>query len=328
MSEQQQTPETAAAPSVPEAPPTSDTPPAADAAPIPEVPPAPEAPPAPAVPSLPGMPPVPEMPPAAAVLPEQPAPRKDRRVLRAVLRWTAAVVVFAVAGSGTAYGIVRMERTDVPGLATASDGRWDYPEIVRPPLPSGSPAPLAESNKAGAHHADLRALVLPAPEGAREDKALRGADGWLPTKAFLAEYAQRDERKKFGQQLTDHGLRHIAARGWTTPDGTRTRIYLLQFNSAALVDHLVGAGLTSFNSPGYEVRGAETTVDEDFPKEARVDGIGYSVYAEGKPYGAEQVRQAYLSAGDTLAVILQSRKGAARAVPFHQTVALQGELLA
>ncbi|MFJ2021488.1 hypothetical protein [Streptomyces nodosus] len=328
MSEQQQTPETAAAPSVPEAPPTSDTPPAADAAPIPGVPPAPEAPQDPAVPSLPGMPPVPEMPPAAAVLPEQPAPRKDRRVLRAVLRWTAAVVVFAVAGSGTAYGIVRMERTDVPGLATASDGRWDYPEIVRPPLPSGSPAPRAESNKAGAHHADLRALVLPAPGGAREDKALRGADGWLPTKDFLAEYAQQDERKKFGQQLTDHGLRHIAARGWTTPDGTRTRIYLLQFNSAALVDHLVGAGLTSFNSPGYQVRGAETTVDEDFPKEARVDGVWYSVYAEAKPYGAEQVRQAYLSAGDTLAVILQSRKGAVRAVPFHQTVALQGELLA
>ncbi|MEW2498002.1 hypothetical protein AB0942_31360 [Streptomyces nodosus] len=271
------------------------------------------------------------MPPTAAVLPGQPAPRKDRRVLRAVLRWTAAVVVFAVAGSGTAYGIVRMERTDVPGLTTASDGRWDYPEIVRPPLPSGSPAPRAESNKAGAHHADLRALVLPAPEGAREDKALRGADGWLPTKDFLAEYAQQDERKKFGQQLTDHGLRHIAARGWTTPDGTRTRIYLLQFNSAALVDHLVGTewGLAPYNGPGYQIRGAETSVyDKDFPGQARIDDIAYTVYAEAKPYGAEQVRQAYLTAGDTLAVILQTRKGAAHAVPFHQTVALQGELLA
>jgi hypothetical protein len=51
------------------------------------------------------------------------------------------------------------------------------------------------------------------------------------------------------------------------------------------------------------------------------------VYVESKPYGAEQVRQGYLSAGDVLAVIVQSRKGAAKAVPFRQTVALQSELL-
>ncbi|MEU0966341.1 hypothetical protein ABZ357_13310 [Streptomyces sp. NPDC005917] len=48
---------------------------------------------------------------------------------------------------------------------------------------------------------------------------------------------------------------------------------------------------------------------------------------EVKPYGAEQVREAYLSAGDTLALIVQSRKGRALAVPFQQTVTLQGELL-
>lgn len=48
---------------------------------------------------------------------------------------------------------------------------------------------------------------------------------------------------------------------------------------------------------------------------------------ESKPYGAEQVRQGYLRAGDVLAVIVQSRKGAARAVPFQQTVTLQSELL-
>jgi hypothetical protein len=48
---------------------------------------------------------------------------------------------------------------------------------------------------------------------------------------------------------------------------------------------------------------------------------------ESKPYGAEQVRQSYLSAGDTIAVIVQSRKGTAQAVPFQQTVILQSELL-
>ncbi|MFJ4516930.1 hypothetical protein [Streptomyces sp. NPDC088816] len=275
-------------------------------------------------------PPMPDVPPAAVVLPE-PEPRRDRRVLRAVLRWTAAAVVFAAAGAGTAYGITGMDRTDLPGLATSSDGRWDYPRIVGPPLPSGSPAPFAASNKAWAHHADLRALVLPAPAGAREDKALRGTDGWLETKDFLAEYARQSDRKKFGQQLTDHGLRHIAARGWTMRDGTHTRIYLLQFNSAAVVDHLVGSdtGITAYDGPAHRVRGAEVSVfDEDFPARAEVDDIGYSVYAEAKPYGAEQVRQAYLSAGDTLAVVLQTRKGTAPAVPFQQTVILQSELLA
>ncbi|MFM9797359.1 hypothetical protein ACKI1M_48735, partial [Streptomyces turgidiscabies] len=87
-----------------------------------------------------------------------------------------------------AYGIVGMERTDVPGLATESDGRWAYPTLVKPPLPSGSPGPFAETNPAGTHHADLRALLLPAPEGATETKALRGSDGWLTTEDYLAEF--------------------------------------------------------------------------------------------------------------------------------------------
>ncbi|NUO44145.1 MAG: hypothetical protein HOV82_19180, partial [Streptomyces sp.] len=45
--------------------------------------------------------------PDAPAVPPAPAVKKDRRVLRAVLRWTAAVVVFAAAGAGTAYGITR-----------------------------------------------------------------------------------------------------------------------------------------------------------------------------------------------------------------------------
>ena len=42
---------------------------------------------------------------------------------------------------------------------------------------------------------------------------------------------------------------------------------------------------------------------------------------------AEQVRQAYLVAGDTLGLVVQSRKGRALAVPFQQTVVLQSQLL-
>ncbi|GGY96037.1 hypothetical protein [Streptomyces poonensis] len=256
-----------------------------------------------------------------------PPPAKDRRVLRAVLRWTAAALVFAAVGTATAYGIADRERTDVPGLATEPDGRWAYPEITLPPLPAGSPAPFADGNAAGAHHADLRELVLPAPEGAVEDKALRGTDGWLATKELLAEYAEKEDREEIGQLLTDHALRHIAARGWTTQDGTRTRIYLLQFGTGAVAD-VVFDGLTGPRAPDHGLRGApEVVLDEGFSPDAVVQDVTRTAYDEAKPYGGEHVRQAYLSAGDTIAVVVQSRKGDAKAVPFQQTVVLQSQLL-
>ncbi|AQS72098.1 hypothetical protein [Streptomyces pactum] len=261
--------------------------------------------------------------------PGAPAPSgKDRRVLRAVLRWTAAVAVFAVVGSAAAYGITRMDRTDVPGLATASDGRWAYPTLTAAPLPAGSPGPFAEENAAGAHYADLRALLLPAPEGATADRALRGTDGWLATETFLAEYGAEADRDELRQKVVDAGLRHIAARGWTTHDGTHTRIYLLQFGTAAVVDDLHTMQLAPYDRPAYAVRGTETVEpDEDFPEAAESDDVLTSVYTESEPYGGEQVREAYLGAGDVLAVVLQSRSGGAAAVPFQQTVALQTRLL-
>lgn len=273
------------------------------------------------------LPPMPEAPPAMVFEPVPPV-KKDRRVLRAVLRWTAAVVVFAAVGTSAAYGITRMERTDVPGLATESDGRWEYPTISKPPLPSGSPGPFAEANAAGAHYADLRKLLLPAPKGAKADAALRGEDGWLATKTFLAEYATKDGRETVGQLLTDYGLRHIAARGWTTPDGTHTRIYLLQFGTAAVADELLSQELVSYDTPQYAARGTETvTTYTGFRPSALVTDVTRYSYVETKPYGPEQVRQAYLSAADTIAVVLQSRKGTAKAIPFQQTVVLQSQLL-
>jgi hypothetical protein len=255
-------------------------------------------------------------------------PKKDRRTLWAALRWTAAVAVFAAVGVSTAYGITRADRTDLPGLTTASDGRWDYPRLTRPPLPSGSPGPFDEGNGAGTHYADLRGLVLPAPKGATADKALRGTDGWLATKDFLAAYAEKDDREALGGLLADRALRHVAARGWTTPDGTHTRIYLLQFNTAAVADDLFVDELSGADSPPYALRGAGDSVfDEHWPDKAVLRDVHRSTFVEAKPYGAEQVRQAYLSAGDVVALITQSRKGSAKAVPFQQTVVLQGQLL-
>ncbi|MEV6016299.1 MULTISPECIES: hypothetical protein [unclassified Streptomyces] len=280
--------------------------------------------PAVAVPPLPGEPP-------AVAPPEAQVPaaevRKDRRVLRAVLRWTAAAVVFAAVGSAAAYGITGMERTDVPGLATQPDGRWDYPTIVRPPLPSGSPGPFAESNKAGAHYADLRELLLPTPKDAEADASLRGEDGWLARKTFLTQYGTTD-RETVDQALTDYGLRHVAARGWTAADGTRTRIYLLQFGTATAAYELVTGELANYDSPVYALRGAALTErDGEFPDKVSVDEVVRYAYTESKPYGAEQAREAFLLAGDTVALVVQSRKGAAPEIPFQQTVVLQSQLL-
>ncbi|MEU1178062.1 hypothetical protein ABZ464_10490 [Streptomyces sp. NPDC005820] len=255
------------------------------------------------------------------------AVRRRNRMARGLLRWAAAVTVFAAVGASTAYGITRMDRTDVPGLATKSDGRWAYPTLTRPPLPSGSPGPFATANPSGAHYADLRALVLPAPEGATQDKALAGSDGWLATKDFLKEF-EATRRGDIQDKLVDAGLRHIAARGWTTPDGIITRVYLLRFGSVAVTDQVVADTLTRYDAPVYPVRGADAYErDEDFPTEPRSKNVALTPYAEMKPYGSEQVRLAYLSAGDVLAMIVQAGKGGMPAIPFQQTVVLQSQLL-
>ncbi|MER6979405.1 hypothetical protein [Streptomyces carpinensis] len=169
--------------------------------------------------------------------------------------------------------------------------------------------------------------MLPAPAGATQDKALRGVDGWLATKDFVKEYAHEDDGEEVAGQLTELGRRHITDRGWTASDGTRTRIYLLQFDTAVAGD--LRTDLAPFEEPKYPVRGpGKSVTDDGFPAAAMVRGVERYAYAEARPYGTERVRQAYLRAGDVLAVIVQSGKGDALAVPFRQTGTLQSELLA
>ncbi|GAA4150820.1 hypothetical protein AB0926_27625 [Streptomyces griseoincarnatus] len=146
--------------------------------------------------------------------------------------------------------------------------------------------------------------------------------------AFLKEIAEKEDRDEFGQRLVDWGLRHIAARGWTTEDGTRTRIYLLRFDTAAVADDRFHGVLFPYTGPAHRMTGTENVVgDETFPEAATVAGVQRTVYDEAEPRGAEHDRQAYLVSGDVLAVVLQSRKGTAHAVPFRQTVVLQSQLL-
>ncbi|MFF2526634.1 hypothetical protein [Streptomyces liangshanensis] len=272
------------------------------------------------------------LPPVEAARPEAPqlTSRTPRGALGAVARWTVAALVFAGLGGGIAYGISDAERQDVPGLATRSDGRWPYAKLSLPALPADAPRPFSGNNAGGIHHADPRELLLPAPAGAVADKKLTG--GWVSEEKFLSEYElDGDERSDLLVALRDAGLRHIAARGWTMPDGTSSRVYLLTFPSAVFTDAFVADELDQGLEFGVPLRGGpETRLDESWTQEGAGLDASVHAYEETEPYGSVQTRQAYIRAGDTLALVLHERpvkKGRAAAVPFHQTLILQDQLL-
>ncbi|MCF3180865.1 hypothetical protein IPZ70_13115 [Streptomyces polychromogenes] len=248
---------------------------------------------------------------------------EDRRALRAALRWTAAVLVFAAAGAGTAYGITRAERTDVPGLSTKSDGRWTYPALSKPAPPPGAPVPFAVDNLDGIHYADLTQLTLPAPVGSAPDPGLKlEKDSAVTVDTFLEEY-DPSAREKMKQGFADNGLRQIVARGWTTPDGTRTRVYLLRFDGSGFADTFTGCGIDLNGVKGME----PDSVWEKARTQPAPDPSGISVLQESVPFGDEQTRVGCVQSGDVQALILQNRKGGAGAVPLHQAVILQRQLL-
>lgn len=256
--------------------------------------------------------------------PVAPARRPSRRVLWAVARWTAAVLVCGGLGAGSALGITSMERTDVPGLATESDGRWEYPKLSLPALPADAPRPFTQDNVGEIHHADLRKLLLPAPVGATPDPKLNG--GWVTVDQYLSLYRQ-DDRAELKEALTESALRHIAARGWTTPDGTTTKVYLLRFNSVAFAEAFKDDAVQAGSVDGPLLDGVEgITMDSEIATAVRVSYTALYTFVE-LPKNADQTRWAYIQAGDTLALITQSRKGEALEVPFQQTVTLQNQLL-
>ncbi|MFD9334091.1 hypothetical protein ACFWBF_06685 [Streptomyces sp. NPDC060028] len=283
---------------------------------------APQEPAAPAAPETQATPETPEAWPA----PEAPKAPKDRRKLFAALRWTAAVLAFGAVGTGVAYGITQPERTDIPGLHTKDDGRWVFPALAKPTLAPGAAQPFAEDNKEGVHYATLGELLLPAPQGSAQDPALKlEKDQMVSQDTFLEEYAP-GARQQLKQGFVDDGLRQIAARGWVMPDGTRTRIYLLRFHSSGFADAFEGCG---FN---MSVNGVNRTEPDPAWSRAKTtqaapDLREVSLYSEAAPFGDDQVKVGCIQSGDLQAVVFQTRKGEVAAVPFHQTVILQDQLL-
>jgi hypothetical protein len=277
----------------------------------------------------PVLPPLPDAPPPPYAGPNPPPvpapPRGLSPKARVTLRWTALLLVLAVFGAGTAYAVTRPERTRIPGLGTPDDGRWTYPRLALPGLPPHMPRPLDEKrNPGGVHHADLRTLLLPEPEGAVNDPAFPGTKGWLDPAVYVkVRSADAARRKKDVAYLVDEGLRHIAARAWTMPDGTRAEVYLLQFISIG------------YEQPAEQHEEAEPPVGvkeslRDNSLASLVpDGVVVTAYNETAPYGGTMTRYALVESGDTLALVRLTRKGGA--VPlqaFRQTVALQAQLLA
>ncbi|GAA3069817.1 hypothetical protein GCM10017562_40930 [Streptomyces roseofulvus] len=254
-----------------------------------------------------------------------PVPKKSRRpLLWGIARWTAALLVCGGVGTGAAMGITAMERTEVPALATESDGRWEYPELALPALPDGAPRPFSDGNEAEIHHADLRKLLLPAPAGATVDPKLDG--GWAGLDAYLAELKPED-RPELKAFLTDSALRHVAARGWTMPDGSTTRIHLLRFSSVAFSEAYKDELISDvFRGERLPV-GVEASEMDTFHQGIDVPDVSFYSYKEKEPYGPAQTRWTFVQAGDTFGVVTQTRKGGTLAVPFEQTVALQAQLL-
>ncbi|MFD4989628.1 hypothetical protein [Streptomyces sp. NPDC058374] len=273
--------------------------------------------------------------PAEAAAAPAPAPAKsprkplrERRVLRAFARWSLAVVVAGGLGAGTAALVTAQDRTDLPGLATASDGRWDFPRQKLPALPADAMRPDHPQNRAGVHHADLRDLLVTAPAGAKTADGLDGKE-WTPTTAYLAEYAKGD-RRDLGAKLHEFGLRHLASRGWGMPDGTEARVHLLRFPSSGLTDLYRDRGLDFGSTTGASLaRVGETWMDKQWTSLGVPETASVYSYEEQAPYGDDgvQTRVAYIVAGDTLGMVVHEKEGGAARLPFHQTVVLQTQLL-
>ncbi|MFE7561692.1 hypothetical protein [Kitasatospora sp. NPDC057500] len=273
----------------------------------------------------PSVPDVPVAGPGASTDEDQAAHRTRRR--KAVLRWGAAAVVCALAGTGSALAVTVPDRTDLPGLATKHDGRYTFPALVLPPLPSGKAIPKEDNRR---HAADLRRLLLPAPleaGGSLTPAALpaptasAGAD-WVDCQGVAAD---QKEPAKMRALLLMYACRAATVREWTAADGTRTRIQLLAFGSyqearpvfSAFRDHVEPKdvdGLKLVTPPAW---GTPDTVD-----------LAVRETPSARPDAEPAYRQAYLAAGDLVGVVTMTNPAGVRAAAFQQVVTLQSDLLA
>ncbi|MEE1785735.1 hypothetical protein PUR71_22930 [Streptomyces sp. SP17BM10] len=334
----------------------------------PVLPPEPTAPPEPAAPAGPALSEVePVAPPSAA--PETPEEREARlarrtRRRRAVVRWAAATLVCALAGTGTAMALTAPERTDIPGLATKSDGRYTFPALALPPRPPAKGPSVRKDREP--HRADLRHLVLPAPKeaggplgpvvfpsptatpsasGSASPSAAASASPTASASssgsaspsssakagAATADWAPCDAVLDEQQNpdapralLLQNACRAGAVREWTASDGTRTQIRLLRFGSYSECWD-VFSGLRADSLP-KALPGAKTGSHDGWDTLPNVDLAVKESSVQGDK-GVPTARVAYLGANDVLAVVTMTNPKGVPVAPFRQVVTLQSDLL-
>jgi len=247
--------------------------------------------------------------------------RPPRRWLRTALRWATAAAVFLVVGAVTAAVVMVPARTDLPGLKTPSDHRYTFAPLRLPTLPPGAAGPNEQDPAAGnqTHDADLRRLLLTEPVGAKPDPAYPGLTGWYSPSAYAAQFHNAADLLN---QFADHGLRHVAATGWTGPDGTHTTIYLLAYRSDATVTTLFSNDTTS-TVPNVAPF-IEFASDPSFPGIDSSEVMHASEPAAAPVPAAEVV---FLDSADVEAVIVMTNPKAVDPATVTQVVTLQNELL-
>jgi hypothetical protein len=147
-------------------------------------------------------------------------------------------------------------------------------------------------------------------------------DGWESVADFDSSLTGTDA----ANHLYDEGLRHIARRGWSTPDGQHTVVELLQFP-----DH----------QAAFAVQGM---LDSTTPKKAgqqrnvvpqlTVPSFGDATFnvalrtfdaVDGLP-GKEE-RRVVFGSGDVIAIVTATAPGTVPDVPTEQVVLLEAQML-
>ncbi|MEV7211953.1 hypothetical protein AB0O31_02500 [Kitasatospora cineracea] len=268
-------------------------------------------------------------------------------------RWQvgAAVLLTVVTGAATAVLVTLPERTDVPGLATPNDGRYAFPELTLPPLPSGASAP--SDYKVRTHAADLRGLLLPLPEGAvaatpppaaspspaastspsaspavsTSSSPSPAAVPGLPPVPGRWVPCDRDAMlaadDAYTLRLTTDACRGAAAQGWTAADGTRTELRLLRFGTGDEAADFFSGALRMTASK--DIASWHLDVDGKYPIAfGQVDVRLSDAQAGGMPTG----RIGWVQSGDVVAVVQLTNPRGVPLQAFRQVVALQSGLLA
>ncbi|HWG26537.1 hypothetical protein [Actinospica sp.] len=227
-------------------------------------------------------------------------------------RWAGAAVTMLAVGTGCAFAVLAPQRTDLPGLKTAGDGRYTFAPLTLPTLAPGQAAPGTDANHGQQHVSDIRKLLLSPPEGATADRSLPGASGWVSRAATVGIL----DNPQASYQLRTDGWRHTAGVAWKTPDGADTKIWLLQFIDGEATDDAYST-LNSFYSVSAQGATAETLEINQATAATYVRVVKGSTATY---YGQVQLY-------DIAFLIQYTAPVSVGVAPFEQEIDLQAELL-